>query len=677
MSAKDVGGSADTAAPWTVADARAHYHMDAWGGGFFSVNARGHVQMQVDQLPPIDVAHVVAEVSRRGVDCPVLIRFQDILAARVHALNAAFNQAREELDYAAPFRGVYPIKVNQMHEVVDEILQAGAPYDFGLECGSKAELVASVALLERDESLLICNGYKDDAMLGLILDAQQLGKNVVPVVEKFDEFERLWALAQRRGATPRFGVRMRLTASSAGHWADSSGDRSKFGVSVGQLVRIAQRLQQTGRNESLMLLHCHLGSQIPDIMTLAQGVRELAQVYVQLCQDGLQPAFLDVGGGLGVNYDAGVGGASQTAINYTLSEYANTVVSTVAQACAAAGQRVPTLITESGRALTAHHSMLVVPALGAYGPRTDHERVATGVEDHALIDALSETLTWVNADSNTNVRELLEAYHDACARRRDAVDGFRLGYLSLSQKAQVDALYFEICLRITALTASVDKRTLPAELIAMAEGMVDQYLCDFSVFQSMLDHWAIGQRFPIVPLQRLNEMPDRRAVLVDLTCDSDGKISRYVSYDEERASIDVHALRDGEPYYFGFFLMGAYQDILGDAHNLFGQVSEVHVYADADEPDGFYIEKILPGSQVQDMLGQVQYFPNDLQRRLSESVRRQVQAKALRAKDGAAILDRYRALFSASPYLHHDHEQTTAKAHSGAMSGGANVDQQA
>ncbi len=637
---------------WTTGDAEAHYHLEAWGGGFFSINADGHIQVGVEDAPAFDLRRVVDEIHRRGVDRPVLIRLQDILAARVRALNAAFDAARRDFDYTAPYRGVYPIKVNQMHEVVDEILEAGRPYDLGLECGSKAELVAAVALLEDDDALLICNGYKDDAMLGLVLDAQSLGKSVVPVMEKFDEFERLQTLAAQRGLVPRFGVRLRLTVSSAGHWADSSGDRSKFGISLGQLVQIAQRLRETDCSSSLALLHCHLGSQIPDIRTLAEGVRELAQVYVQLCADGIRPTYLDVGGGLGVNYDAGVGGAAETSINYTLQEYANTVVSTVAECCEVAEQPCPTLITESGRALTAHHSVLVVPAVGAYGPATDHADIEVNEDDDALVQALDDTWQSLAQAASPGVRDLLAAYHDACARRRDANDAFRMGYLSLDQRARVDSMYFRVCRHIEKIVAQLDARTLPAELAQLSHLMVDQYLCDFSVFQSMLDHWALGQRFPIVPLQRLDEKPDRKAVLVDLTCDSDGKVARYVSYDDEQSYLDVHALRDGEPYYFGFFMMGAYQDIMGDAHNLFGRVSEVHVYADAEEPDGFYIEKILPGAQVQDMLRQVQYFPNDLQRRMGDIIRRKVQDKSLRARDGVEILERYRALFSSSPYLH-------------------------
>ena len=640
----------DVRARWRPGDAVSHFHVDAWGGGFFSVNELGHVQVQVDDGPAVDIMRVIDEVVARGVDRPVLLRFQDILSARVRALNHAFASARRQYEYAGAYRGVYPIKVNQLHEVVDEIREAGRGFGLGLECGSKAELVAAVALLNGDDDLLICNGYKDDVMLGLILDAQALGQNVIPVIEKHEEFARYLALADARGLAPRFGVRLRLNASSAGHWADSSGDRSKFGVSMAQLMNIVATLAARGQSTALVLVHCHLGSQIPDIHTLAEGVRELAQVYVQLVRESLAPTYLDVGGGLGVNYEATVGGLGSTAINYTLQEYADTVVSAVAETCANAGIEPPVLVSESGRAMTAHHSMLVVPVLGAYGPaREDPPGFEHG--PHALIDALSEARDWLAQAPDATARDLLACYHEACARRRESQDAFRLGLLTLAQRARVDALFFDVCQAIDERLRDDDPRTLPEELAALSDLLAEQYLCDFSIFQSMLDHWAIGQRFPIMPLHRLDERPDRRAVLVDLTCDSDGKIRRYVSHDAHATAMDVHALRDGEPYYLGFFLMGAYQDIMGDAHNLFGRVSEVHVYADHDESDGFYIETVLPGAQVRDMLEQVQYFANDLQRRMNDLVRQRVNAGALRARDGVAMLDRYRALFASSPYL--------------------------
>ncbi|MEM6640030.1 MAG: biosynthetic arginine decarboxylase [Pseudomonadota bacterium] len=635
---------------WSTAEAASHYHMAEWGGGFFEVNADGHVAVSTADKPPIDVMRVIGQTRDRGLSGPVLLRFQDVLRARVQQLNDAFAAARRAVGYAAAYRAVYPIKVNQLHEVVDEILTAGRPYGVGLECGSKPELVAAVALLNSADDLLICNGYKDDDMLGLVLDAQSLGQNVIPVIEKLDEIERLLHLARERGQTPRFGIRVRLQVDSAGHWADSAGDRSKFGVSVGHLYELMQRLRRGDVDATLVLLHCHPGSQIPDIMTLGESVRELTQIYVHLARAGLAPEYLDVGGGLGVNYDANVGAGNQTAINYTLGEYAHTVVGAVAETCSDAGVALPTLLTESGRAMTAHHSLLVVPVLGAYGPLRESIAPSENV-DHPSVVGLGETADWLTAHPDANVRELLARYHDAAAKRRDSQTAFRLGVLDLAARAAIDSAYFRICSTITSRLVAHDPRVLPEELIELRDRLADHYLCDFSVFQSMLDHWAIGQRFPITPLHRLDERPDRRAVLVDLTCDSDGQIRRYVSRDPEARSMDVHALRDDEPYFLGMFLMGAYQDIMGDAHNLFGRVHEVHVYADESEEDGFFIETILEGATVRDMLEQVQYFARDLERRVSDTVRRVVDRGDLRARDGVRLLERYRALFSSSPYL--------------------------
>lgn len=638
-------------APWTAAQAEATYHMRAWGDQFFYVNDAGHVEVRSADGPAIDLRAIAAQIEERGIGFPALVRFQDILRARVHAINGAFKRARKEFRYSSRYLGVYPIKVNQMHEVVDEILEAGREYGVGLECGSKAELVAALALLETDDTLLICNGYKDETVLGLILDAQRLGKNVIPVMEKLDEFERLWQLARQRKMVPRFGVRMRLSASSGGHWADSSGDRSKFGISFAQLLRIVRTLERSHHGDALALLHFHLGSQIPDIMSLADGVKELCQVYVQLAARGIVPQYLDVGGGLGVNYDAGFGRVSDVSINYTLQEYANTVVSSVKEVCDAAGAPLPILVSESGRALTAHHSVLLVPVLGAYGSSPSHRAPPRNEEEHALVTGLRKTHAWVRERPPIGLRELLEAYHDAMAARREAGTSFRMGYLSLEDSAVAEELYWQICWSIYERVATLDPRTLPNELLTLDDLLVEQYLCDFSVFQSMLDHWAIGQRFPIVPLQRLDERPDRRAILVDLTCDSDGKVARYVSLDPDRSFLDVHALREHENYYLGIFLMGAYQDIMGDSHNLFGRVPEVHVYADADEPEGFYIEKIIPGTQVGDILSQVQYFTNDLARRMSTMVREKIDAKVLRPKEGIEILERYKAMFTDSTYF--------------------------
>ncbi|MEX2495510.1 MAG: biosynthetic arginine decarboxylase [Woeseia sp.] len=635
---------------WSLDDASELYRMSSWSDGFFRVNERGHVAVHPfeDHELCIDIMDVVEEAQRRDMFFPLLLRFQDVLRARVKRLNFAFAAAVEEAAYSNHYRAVYPIKVNQLHEVVEEVLDAGKPFGLGLECGSKAELVAALPHLTQDETLLICNGVKDKTMLSLILSAQALGKNVIPVMEKFAEFGQLMALVDEEERGTRFGVRIRLRTAGSGRWADSGGYRSKFGVSLPELIEIVEQLEKTGRTESFVLLHFHLGSQIGDIQTLKQAVKEMAQIYAELRHRGLPIRYFDVGGGLGVNY---LGGYEEGGINYSLQEYANAVVYSVMEVCDARSVPHPVLISESGRAITAHHSVLVVETLGAY--RKD--RVAAGFSlppDAApMLQNLSDTLErLMSANKKIGVSQLLEEYHDVVEIHREAATLFSMGYLSLEQNALVERLYWSCCSGLLRRLRAADPDPVPAEFIELEDKLVDQYLCDFSVFQSMLDHWAIDQAFPIVPLQRLGEKPGRRAMLVDLTCDSDGKVSQYVSSNSDKNFLELHALDPDEQYFLGFFLMGAYQDIMGDSHNLFGRVAEVHVYADDEEDGNFWIEKVIAGTEVQEILAQVQYFPNDLQRRMDNIIKEKIEAGDVRPKRGMAILDQYMSCFRDSTY---------------------------
>lgn len=584
------------------------------------------------------------------VRLPVVIRFQDVLRGRVVQLNEAFNAAIREFSYGNKYAGVYPIKVNQLHEVVEEVLEAGEPYGMGLECGSKAELVAALPHLKTDETLLICNGYKDAEMLELILMGQQLGKSVIPVIEKYDEFERFMKLADELEVTPRFGVRVKLSTGGVGRWATSSGDSSKFGLSLNELLRIHERMQK--HPGSLALLHFHLGSQVSDIQRLKLAVKEITQVYAQLHKRGARVAYLDVGGGLGVNYESGYT-TQDDGINYSLTEYANSVIYAIKEVCDAEGVPPPTVVSESGRAVTAHHSVLVVEALAAYRREVVDEGFVPAEGSHPIIHDLFDALQRVRGITNgaaSVLPALLEAYHDAVEKRMQAHSLFGLGYLPIEQRGVAESLFWTVCSRIFARTRTMSADVVPAELGQLDELLVDQYLCDFSVFQSMLDHWAIGQRFPITPLRRLDEEPFRRAVLVDLTCDSDGKVDSYIG-PEDKAYLEVHPLRPGEPYHLCLFMMGAYQDIMGDMHNLFGRATEVHVYADDDEADGYYIEKIIPGATVQEMLALVQYFPNDLQRRMQSIIRTKVSDGLIRPKTGVEMLDLYGRAFAQFTYL--------------------------
>jgi len=643
---------------WSIEDAVDLYRVAAWSDGFFTINAQGHVAVQPfdDKELTIDVMDVVAEARRRKLRFPLLLRFQDILHARVRRLNQAFAEAIREAEYGNVYRGVYPIKVNQLHEVVEEVLDAGKPYGLGLECGSKAELLAALAHMESDENLLVCNGVKDAAMLSLIVAAQRLGKNVVPVMEKYIEFEQLMSIAAREGCKPTFGARIRLRTSGAGRWADSGGYRSKFGISLPELIELVERLEAEDARDSFVLLHFHLGSQISEIQQLRSAAKEMSQIYAELIARGISIRYLDVGGGVGVNYS---GAFEEGSINYSLQEYANAVVSAVKEVCDERGVPQPILVSESGRAMTAHHSMLVVEALGAFRKDRSESDYEPPDDAHRLVHTLHETLAWLRneATEDTPGSELIEAYHDVESAHEEASTLFGMGYFSLDDNARIERLYWSACTRALHLLRDAELEPVPPEVQELEDKLVDQYLCNFSVFQSMLDHWAIDQPFPVMPLARLDEKPTRRTVLVDLTCDSDGKVGQYVSSNEDKNYLELHALKAGEPYYLGVFLMGAYQDIMGDSHNLFGRVSEIHVYADAEEDNNFWLEKIIPGTQIEDILAAVQYFPNDLKRRMQDIIKQKIDAGVVRPTRGMQILEQYMACFASQTYFETNGEQ--------------------
>ena len=636
---------------WSIAQSEELYRVALWGDPYFFINARGHVAVRTGagSSAAIDIVSVVKEAKRRGIDFPVLIRFQDVLRAQVARLNHAFHTAMGAAGYGGGYRGVYPIKVNQLHEVVEEILDAGRSYQMGLECGSKAELVAALPHLRDDETLLVCNGVKDHTMLGLMVAAQRLGQHVVPVVEKLKEFADLKALAWEQGFIPVLGVRVRLTTQGSGRWADCSGPRSKFGLSAPELVALVDELVVSGLADRLQLLHGHPGSQVADIDTFRQAIRELVQVYASLVKRGVGLRYLDVGGGLGVNYgDGGSDTDTGAGVNYTIQEYANAVVWTVKDVCDAHGVQVPTLITESGRAITAHHSVLIVPVLGSQP--CDEPGGEIALPDDA--GEASRTLLQLRARCSQagDADQALAIFDEARSRHDETRRLFSLGHLSLEERAFADRAFWSVCGALQQQLEAANLSHPPAELRELEGLLTDQLLCDFSVFQSMLDHWAIGQPFPIMPIERLDERPSRRAVLVDLTCDSDGRVSHYVSACADKSFLPVHAFDPARPTLMGFFLMGAYEDIMGDAHNLFGRVSEVHVYADEEERERFWIEKIIPGTAVQEMLAQIQYFPSDLHRRMSEIVRQKIHTGAVRPKVGMAILEQYMACLQKSTY---------------------------
>jgi arginine decarboxylase len=639
---------------WTTEDSEKLYRVQLWGDNYFYVNDDGNLGVRPILGDPIgiDIYKVVQDLKSQRIEFPLLIRFQDLLRSRVTELNNAFKKAIEESGYQNAYVSVYPIKVNQLHEVVQEILEAGRPYGFGLECGSKAELVAALPHLEDDRTLLICNGYKDAVMIRLLLIGQQLGKNVIPILEKYSELRPLLMHAKALGFCPSFGVRVKVSATGSGKWAASGGDASKFGISITELVRLVDEVASYEMLSGFKLLHFHLGSQILDIQNLKQAVKEIARVYATLLRRGVNIQYLNVGGGLGVNYEAGEV-TSPHGINYTLEEYTNAVVYSVKEICDAEKVPHPILVSENGRALTAHHSVLIVEAIAANTRDAAEEVIPAETVEGPPVKELARLLTSVS-DKGSRRRSLpflLEVFHDAMEKRQEVTLLFELGYLTLEQKALAEKLYWATCVAINRLLQKKNSESLPKDLVAMREQLTDQYLCDFSVFQSILDYWAIGQVFPIMPVHRLKEQPTRLATLVDLTCDSDGKVDRFVSPLGTKNALELHRLNEGESYYLGFFLMGAYQDILGDIHNLFGRVTEVHVYADADEHDNYFVEKVIKGTTVQEILAFVQYFPNDLQRRMEQLIQQKVKEGLIRPKLGVQLLDQYSKAFHEYTYL--------------------------
>lgn len=633
-------------------EAESTYFVREWGTGFFGVNEAGNavVRPVLGSELEIDI-HLVAEHLReQGTHFPLLLRFQDLLQSRVRQLNEAFRKAIDASGYQNRYRGVYPVKVNQLREVVEEILDAGQPYDYGLECGSKAELIATLAYAS-DQTLLICNGCKDAVMMRLMLEGQQMNREIIPVLERYDEFELFSSLVSEVEISGAFGVRVRLSTRGAGLWSESGGENSKFGLSLTEVLRLINQLDETESPPDFRLLHFHLGSQIADLENVRQAVREAGRIYAALRRRGMPIQYLDVGGGLGVTYEAGNPDVAGN-INYSIDEYAAAVVDELASICDAENVPHPVLISESGRAVTAFHSVLIVEVLDQRSKALLKPGEST--EGPSPLTKLSQLLSEVDAPDQLAADWLESCYERAESLRLEGAEAFRSGKLSLEEKSLVDRAFWTIC-----RTINQQFERLPAEtsispaLRAMFGDLPDHYLCNFSVFRSVVDHWAIGQRFPIMPIHRLDEHPTRRGILVDLTCDSDGEISDFVAPRGEKQYLELHQM-NGSPYLLGIFLMGAYQDIMGDMHNLFGRVTEAHVYADEEEPGNFYIEKVLDGATVEEQLALVQYFPNDLERRMNEVILSRVRTGDLKAKEAALLVEQYRQSFREYTYLNVD-----------------------
>jgi arginine decarboxylase len=641
--------SANGSKPWDIQTARSLYNIDRWGAKYFDINTGGHVvAMPLQEAgAAVDLTDVVEEAKARGLKFPLLIRFQDILRHRVQSINEAFRGSIAEFNYQGKYRGVFPIKVNQLREVVEEILDAGKPYGFGLEVGSKPELFAGLALQAEPDSLIICNGYKDPNFIRMALMGIKLGKKVIMVVEKLEELRQIITVSRQFGVEPLIGVRCRLLSKGAGKWADSAGENAKFGLSTVELLAAVELLRSENLTHSFKLLHFHIGSQVPDILTVKKAVQEAARFYAKLYKMGFPVEFIDVGGGLGVDYD-GSRSAFDSSTNYTLQEYTNDVVYYIADVCNAEKVPHPEIVSESGRAIVAHHSVLIVEVFGAIGKVRPDTNFTYGENEHALVREL------LDIQRNLCKMNKLEAYHDALERREDAHHMFTLGMLELPDKAKIEHLYWEISQEV--VQSFREQVYIPEEIRKLEDSLGDQYLCNFSVFQSLLDHWALGQLFPIMPISRLNERPTREATLVDITCDSDGQINKFIDLRDVRDTLPLHPLIGNgngqvEPYCLGFFLMGAYQDIMGDLHNLFGRVNEVHVFLDPDEPAGYYVEEVIEGNTIIQTLAAVQYDENELKRQMKAQVDAAIKSDKLKPSEAMRLLDEYERGLKEYTYL--------------------------
>jgi arginine decarboxylase len=636
-------GNGNNGHPWSIQDAVSAYNIENWGAGYFSINEQGNVTVAPiqDKGPQLDLSQVLAETKARGLKLPLLIRFHDLLRNRVESINESFRNAILENSYKGKYLGVFPIKVNQLREVVEEIIDAGKPYHFGIEVGSKPELYAALAIHSDVESLVICNGYKDRTFIRTALSGSRLGKKIFLVVEKLEELQTIIAVSKEVGVEPSIGIRVRLMAKSAGKWALSGGENAKFGLTTAELLEATELLKKEKMSHCFKLLHFHIGSQIPNIATVKKAVREASRFYAKLRQIGCEVEYIDVGGGLGVDYD-GSRSAFDSSINYSLQEYTADFVYNIIEN--SDGEKVPhaNIISESGRAVAAHHSVLIVDVFGSIQKDDPDSNLIPEKDDIKVVQQLFEIRNGLNK------RNRRESLHDAQALKEEAQSMFDLGLLDLRMKAKVEKLFWQIATQVAALYQGT--RIIPEEIKELETFVCDQYVCNFSVFQSLLDHWALGQLFPIMPIHRLNENPSRSGILVDITCDSDGKISKFIDLQDVRDTLPLHP-NNGKPYQVGFFLVGAYQDIMGDLHNLFGRVNEAHVFLDPDEESGYYIEEIIEGSTIGQVLSMTQYDSNELVRKMKLQVDQAIKEDRVRPNEGMRLLDDYEKGLKEYTYL--------------------------
>jgi arginine decarboxylase len=628
-------------ANWTIRDSLDLYNVLDWGSGFFAINDAGDVAVspKTGDEQSIDLLELVENLGRRGVHTPLLIRFNDILGSRVRGLNSCFREAIEEVGYRGAYRGVYPIKVNQQRHVVEELIRFGAPEKMGLEAGSKPELLIALALLDTPGALIICNGYKDRAYVETALLAQRLGRTPIIVIDRFNEIDLILKTSSELGIRPRLGIRVRLSTKGAGRWVESTGDHSKFGLSSMEIVTAIDLLAEEDMLDCVELMHFHIGSQITAARAHKDALSEASRIFVGLHEMGASPALIDVGGGLGVDYD-GSRTNFHSSKNYSMQEYANDVVWFIQEACDAANIPHPDIVTESGRALTAHHSVLIFDILGVNKALSGSQPDQVTDNDPKVLRDLAEV--W----SDTSIEDVQESYHNALLLKEEASMMFSLGYLDLRGKARADHLFAKCCEKILELLRELSE--VPKDLSDFETGLADTYYGNFSVFQSAPDHWALKQLFPVMPIHRLEEQPTRRGVFADLTCDSDGKIDQFINLREAKNLIELHPWT-GPPYYIGVFLVGAYQEILGDLHNLFGDTNAVHVTL--DDEGGYAVDHIVEGDSVEEVLSYVQYERRPLIDKVRQIIEGALRSNNISLEESARLLERYEQGLKGYTYL--------------------------
>ncbi len=626
---------------WRVEDSEELYNITGWGRNYFSVNADGHITVTPRAgYAAVDLKELMDELQVRDVQAPVLLRFPDILDNRIEKISNCFDIASKTYDYKGQNYMIYPIKVNQMRQVVEEIVTYGKKFNIGLEAGSKPELHAVLATNIDENALIICNGYKDAAYIELALLAQKMGRRIYLVVEKLNELRMISDIAHRLKVRPNIGIRIKLSSTGSGKWSESGGDQSKFGLNSSELLEAIDILERRDIKDCLKLIHFHIGSQINKIRVIKNALREATQYFVQLSKQGFNLDFIDIGGGLGVDYDGSRSSSSESSMNYSIQEYANDAIYAIVDVCTKNGLSHPNIITESGRSLTAHHSVLVIEALETASLPMWRDNEVIEENAHELAKELYQI--WDRLDQ----ARLFESWHDALQIREEALDLFSLGMLDLRTRAQIEKLFWSIAREVSLIASGM--KHAPEDLKKIAKMLPDKYFCNFSLFQSLPDSWAIDQMFPIVPLSRLDEKPTRSCTIQDITCDSDGKIANFISNWGSSPSLPVHPLRAGEPYYLGIFLTGAYQEILGDMHNLFGDTTAVHISVYRDH---YEIDQIIEGESVDEVLDYVQYNPKKLVRNVETWVTASMKDGKITPEEGRDFISTYRAGLFGYTYL--------------------------